>query len=463
MSDRDFLKKLLPSTTETEQKYLHYIFDNPFQAYLINEEYFLDLNHTFIIKTIKKILDNKLTFTLDELKRYIVRVEPDYNISYLTSIVSQQYVNPDDLKKEMKENYTRYTITDKLENVLYITTNQGRVPFDELIKSVNELSNSIHGDSSVMHNGNELSDSHKKTMEKRKEGIAKKSLGYKELDKLITKPGAPEEMTAMVGMKGGGKSALKQNIELKNIARGIPVISFNLEMSEESIMDRFVCMMEGLPLIEVLNCHTNARLESRVNRCIEVIKNWNNYLLYTDPSLTLDQLDGYIHQAKNIFREKGIDSSYVFVTIDNADMIEEFSIAKSPYEIKKAVNRTHQIFKGHKSHGLLLLQANENKLRTGKIFKKSDDLDYYKIGMEDIEGSAAFGARCRAVISLTRPVQMKKRFFPEQMERWNLEIDAMHCNIVKQNEGPEGFTKFILNDNFRVYALERDAEAQSEE
>ena len=98
-----------------------------------------------------------------------------------------------------------------------------------------------------------------------------------------------------------------------------------------------------------------------------------------------------------------------------------------------------------------VIQANENKFRGGKIFKKPDELDFYKVGLEDIEGSASFAQRCRVIMTLTRPLQLKKRYFPEQMEQWEIETDFINCNIVKQNDGAEGFIQFVFGDNFNIY------------
>jgi hypothetical protein len=99
----------------------------------------------------------------------------------------------------------------------------------------------------------------------------------------------------------------------------------------------------------------------------------------------------------------------------------------------------------------LLLQGNENKLRMGKIFKKAEELDYYRIGVEDIEGGASFAAKARLVLSLNRPVQMKKQLFPQRMEEWNMEDDLLNISGVKQNDAPLFFTQFSFGDNMRIY------------
>ena len=83
-------------------------------------------------------------------------------------------------------------------------------------------------------------------------------------------------------------------------------------------------------------------------------------------------------------------------------------------------------------------------------FKKSEDLDYYKIGIEDVFGGSGYASRSRIVLSLQRPKHLKMMFFPERNEEWEFEEDIINCNCVKQNDNKLFFTKFIFDETFRI-------------
>jgi hypothetical protein len=50
---------------------------------------------------------------------------------------------------------------------------------------------------------------------------------------------------------------------------------------------------------------------------------------------------------------------------------------------------------------------------------------------------------------------MKKQYFPERKEEWNLEPDLININGIKQNEGPLFFEQFGFSDNFRLLPYKR--------
>ena len=98
-----------------------------------------------------------------------------------------------------------------------------------------------------------MKENYEQIREKRKQGIGLKSLGYEILNKKIKKPGAPGEISGIVSYKGGGKSAFVKNIEQKLIVKKTCIVSINLEMTEESNMDRFQCMKTGFPIDIILS------------------------------------------------------------------------------------------------------------------------------------------------------------------------------------------------------------------
>jgi replicative DNA helicase len=456
MQNNSILSHLVPNTDEAEQKYIGYLLSSLAEVYLIPISNYSNFTNRTIVESLLELQEKNLKIDYDSLLLLCKKKSDLFDSGTLYKIYNQpkNFENIELFKSEINEGAIKRNTLLQLENLLIATTNKKFFDinnFQNLLQKLIETSYSL-SDNELL-NGNILLSNYKELQEKRKNGILLRSLGYESLHKIINKPGAPEEITALVAQKGAGKSAFAKNIEQKLISKGICVVSINLEMSEESCMDRFQCLKTGFPLSLILSKENNPREQAQIDRAAESWKNINNYLFYKESSLSLNQLDGLIFKSKQIFKNAGIlpKDEYCFITIDLLDMVEEFSIAKTTYEIKTAMNKLHQIIRKHKVHALLLLQANENKLRNGKIFKNPSDLDYYKVGMEDIEGSSVFAQRCRVVITLTRSLQMKKRFFPEQNELWDLETDIINCNIVKQNEGFEGFCQFVMGNNFRIY------------
>jgi len=456
--EKNYLISLLPNTEELENKCIAYLFKNPLEVYLLPESYFFNDKCKTIRICLQELLDKELEFDIDTLYQICTRNNSSVTKQDLNDIFSIS-VNENNInfyKDSLKENYTRHKTSQYLEDIIIHTTSRN-FNKEYISKQIDKISNKLYDlDGDILLDTEKLSDDHRKVLEERKKGITKRSLGYKALDRLLLKPAAPGEMTAICAFKGGCKSILAKSIEnllINNIQNITPVVSINLEMTQESSCDRLLCLRTGISMEDLVKKDKDARLEAKINRGLDDFSKRKNYLYYPESSLSLSQLDGLLYKAKGIFRQRGLlkYSDYILTTIDLADMIDEISKAESYYQIKCAADQLHRIFRKHNSHGLLLLQANENKIRNGKIFKNSDDLDHYKIGFEDIKGGSVYADRCRVVFTLTRPLQMKKRFFPEEYERWNLETDFVNINLIKQNDGPEGFVQFVLGNNFHLY------------
>lgn len=140
---------------------------------------------------------------------------------------------------------------------------------------------------------------------------------------------------------------------------------------------------------------------------------------------------------------------YTVVDIDLLSMAKDFG-DKTPLEIEKGMDKLHRMTRRTGVSVMGVVQSNENKFRS-RILKKPEDLDFHKIGLEDLKGSAAYAERARVVISITRPIFLKQRFFPEMNHIWELEPDLMHLHVLKNNDGGLGYTKLLFEkENFRV-------------
>jgi hypothetical protein len=174
--------------------------------------------------------------------------------------------------------------------------------------------------------------------------------------------------------------------------------------------------------------------------------------MYLDATtLSIAQLEYEIQSAKNQFRKFKVlpSDEYMVVTLDLASMMTDFG-ELTPNEIEIAMNKLHRVARKHKVHIIIVIQANENKIRNMKMFKKPEEIDNYYIGLEDVKGGAAYKERSRVVIGLHRPVFMKKKYFPSMKEIWEAEPDIIQVHLLKQNDGDIGFAEMVLLDNFRI-------------
>lgn len=460
-NQNSILSHLVPKTEEAEKKYIGYLFSKPVETFIIPSNEYLDSNHRLIVESLMEMQTNDLKIDYDSLLLLCKKKKSNFDSEILYKIYNQpkDFENIELFKKEIIEGALKRKTLVKLEDLLIKTTNKNFFDinnFQNLLQDLLETSLSL--DEVNLLDGKQLKEEYQKILNKRKEGISQKSLGYEALHRIIKKPAAPGEMTGIVGQKGSCKSTFVKNIEKKLTSIGTCVISINLEMTTESNMDRFQCISTGLPLDIILSKDVTSREQSQITRALDNWENIHNYLYYAEPSLSINQLDGLIYKAKRIFKKKNVlpKDGYCIIILDLVTMLSEFSESDTPYKVEANVNKLHMIARKHNVHIIPILQANENKLRNGKIFKNPSELDYYKVGLEDIKNSAAWAERCRVIMTLTRPVQLKKRFFPEQDELWNLETDVINLNVVKQNDGPEGFCQFVMNENFRIYPFIRE-------
>jgi len=448
------LTKLVPSIKEIEENYTSYIIKNPTKVYQIPESYLYDHTSKVICKAIKEICDKKLDIDLNVIYQFCLKEDSNITLDAINLINNIPITNIDYTIQQIKDSYSKHQIVNKIEEMFVSATSKDDFNYKKLMNIIQDMfSHAYHIESIPLQGFDTLIKDHQEIMQDRKDGKKFKSIGFKAIDKKLTKPGAPEEMTLLIGQKGSGKSLLAQCMQSNFMSGDTCVLSINLEMSKESCLDRLMCIRYGFDLNDLIKQNKGERLEHSIATQHKKLEEIKNFIFCSDADVNLSKLDGLIYQAKNMFKNRGVllEDEYIFVVIDLLDMIEEFGDAESPYKIKKAINIMHRMCRKHKCHFLLLHQANENKIRSGKMFKKPEDLDYYKIGLEDIEGGASLAARCRVVMTMTRPLQMKKRFFPEEMERWDLETDFININIVKQNDGREGYLRFVLGDYLRLH------------
>ena len=210
-------------------------------------------------------------------------------------------------------------------------------------------------------------------------------------------------------------------------------------------------MRSSIDIEDLVSAEKDRRLESRIENALRGLEDNPYYLYNSDADLDFNKVDSLISKAKQIFKERGVlpEDEYIWTKFDTFDMLSEFDGA-DPKKIKANVNIFHRLIRKQRVFALLLMQANENKIRGEIKFKKPEDLDWYKLGKEDIEGGAAYASKARVVFAINRPNYLKKEFFPERMEEWNLEPDIINIHSAKLNDGNPFFLQFVRGDYYRI-------------
>jgi hypothetical protein len=451
------ISSFLPINKEREEEIISYFYKNQKEVFRVEEKYFFDITCKLLYWCIKEISTTEYICDIHLLYDYAKKKKVNIDKKEIERIVNTEitHKNIDLLFTSIKDFYIENEILKKVETIASKTLNKKELDREGIKELSIILSKDISslGDNAGLFNTQEIADKYRAEQEKRESGIKIRSLGYKEIDQFVTRPAAEEEMTVLVGLKGMGKSIFKL-CQINNLLnQGICVVAFEPEMPMMSNIDRWISVRSGVSTYELLKKDKDQKLKNRIEKELRRIESLPNFIYYEDASLNIYKILDLTHKAKQIFRDRGVlpNDEYIFESFDTFDMLEDFEDA-DPKKIKANINKFHRlVVRPEKIHAYLLWQGNENKLRSGKMFKNPDDLDYYRIGVEDIEGGAAIASKARLVMSLNRPVQMKKMLFSERMEEWNMERDLLNIAGVKQNDGNLFFTQFSFGDNMRIY------------
>lgn len=364
------------------------------------------------------------------------------------------------LKNDFQKNVVAKTL---MSSLISKTSTGGLIKAEEIVEDLDKLRKVlISNDLNVFLTPEELVDRYYQTLMDREDISKKKSIGFKVLDNNITRPGAPKEITIIAALRAVGKSTFRQLIENNLTNKGIPVVSFSLEMSEESTMDRFISSKTTIPMVSLNKQPTKHILDVRLKRTLSDFKEKKNYLFTDRSDFSFDKIDSALYKAKEIFRKNGtfdkIGEEYIFMTIDVLNMVSDFG-KQEPTDILRAMDKLHNLVKKHNCHCLGIVQINETKLRGGKIWKNPEDLNHYRPNLEDIYGGSGYAQRARVVGILHRPKSLKERLFPDMRELWEVDPDELEFHCVKQNDGNLFLQKFIFDgEKMRIYPYLEDEE-----
>jgi len=433
---------------EVEQKYIAYLItqDDVVDCLDFDSKFFLNKELKIIFESIKQLCSDKVNFEIDILFDYVKQKTNLVTRENLITIAESftDFSNIEYVKSRIKENYLKQVSTKELlGNILLQTTDSGDLDLGKIKDFQNNLTDTIleiEGDEDILLTFEQvINTKYRKLLEDRNEGVGKRTLGLWYLDKAITYPGEAGDILTIAMRKGGGKTTLLLNICNALINRNIPVVYFCLDMGYITVMDRFMCIVEGMSNAELLQQDKEEHSKARIEAGLKKFEKIKNFILYPSGTISLKDFEAYIPKIKKMFRQSGVfkgDDDYFVAVFDTIDMVEDFS-GVDAYGIKRGINKLSTIIKKHNIFCINANQINENQVRAKKP-SKIESVDNLRFTKEDIEGGASYAARSRVVIIGTRPKEMKTSFFPDETELLELEEDIMKLYLDKQNDGTTG-------------------------
>ena len=352
-----------------------------------------------------------------------------------------------------------------IEDIERTIKSKGYLDDKDLEKHINKLQgirDELKGEteSIKLYTMTDIYEEHCKIIDKRKEGLLLRTLGYKQFDQLLSRPAAGGEITTFASLTGLGKSLLLKNLEYRLMAVNYLnykpcILSLNMEMSMEAITDRMLSIKNRFDIKDLQNRKTLELISKDVKKALRSYTEFKNYLYFSDPILDLKTLDTkVIPAAKKYFREIGLlpDDGYMVLAFDAATHLGDFKEGNAN-DYETAMKTQHILAQNHNCHCINLAQLNENKLRYGQFFKTHKDINHHVFGLEDIFGSSAIAKYSRAVFTFTRPKVLKERFFPMEIDEWGEEFgadgtgDVANVHLVKANDGKLGMTELVVMPN----------------
>ena len=449
------LTDYIAQCSDHEQIFISYLITDESCTSKLDYEYLTDIYCKTIYKNILEIKNQQLVLNKNLLEEFCRKQINDFDQKIFNNFFDEKdFSNIEYSIFKIKETFFKNKLALDLDKVISnFIIDKKDVNLESVKKLIDNVNNNLinmESDKQLLTT-TDIGKEYRTILEKRKLGKIKRSIGSPEVDKRLLKSAPAGEMNILMGMKGGLKSTICKNWENYLINSGICVLSFNPEMEAESNYDRLMSLRSGISSEELISPDKERRVENRIERTILAFEELPNYIFNSDADLDFNKVDGLISKAKQIFKERGVlpDDDYIYTTFDTFNMLKEFDGAK-PEKIQANVNIFHRIIRRQRCFSLLLLQANENKIRGGLKFKKPEDLDWYKLGKEDIEGGSAYASKARVVFAINRPNYLKKEFFPEQIEEWNLEPDIINIHTPKLNDGEPFFLQFVRGDCYRI-------------
>lgn len=416
-------------------------------------EKFQDVKLKEVVKTLRMLKEQNLNFNIETINSFISRnngVKVSYQELVTLKDSYNDFTNINYHLEKLQSDFSKQIVATGLLKTLVSKVNSAdEIPEEDLEYELEKILHTLKNSKkkkSILKTSDDLADDYEQTIIERQNPTLRKSIGFKIVDDKLVRPGGAKEIMILAALRSMGKTTFKQNMINNLVKKGIPIVNFDLEMSQESSTDRHVTMTSGVSMMDLNKPISNNDIHSKIKSSMQELRNRKNFI-YTDKAgLSFADINEELFNAKEIFRSKGVlkgDDEYVMFFIDVLNMVTDFK-EQDPITILQSLDKLNIIVKDHKSHCVGVVQINETKFRTGKIWKL-DDIDLYRPTITDIYGGSAYAQRARTVAILNRSKFLKESLFPEMKTIFDAEEDIMDFHCVKQSDGELFLQKFLFD------------------
>ncbi len=439
---------MMQGNINNEQRILAYYFTNVSKWNELEdlEDYFLIVQSKNVCKGLLYLLSKNITvFSLDTLYNATVNqgIEVDMTVLIHIQTTFTEFFNISEAIETLKSDKIRHNLSNTLVEDLYVNINERNPQYLEKIEqtanTILDEVNKLKQDIDILLHTDLLVNKYWEKSKERKDQKFRTTIGYEELDKLLTTPCQAREMTALVGQKGSGKSTFATNIASRLLTMDIPILLILLEEDYQKILDRIISMRTQIPFLNLRRGKYEEIEEIKMHEVTDMIKVSPKFFVADHSSLDIKGVRRLIKQVQKL-----INQEYMVVIIDVTSMLKDFSNCKTPKEITSKVDMMHSLAKETGVHIINILQENENRWRNNTV--KLKNLKYFKPSMADIKDASSYAERCRIVIYLWNEQYIKKVFIGEEEEEEEIGPPIIEARIIKQNDGEVGVGVDFLFD-----------------
>ena len=435
---------------ELDLKYItHSDFNALYRACLAMKESNLlfDFN-TFEIVLREKDLDKNISLSaLIERAKYIYETYTDFgNI--------QTFIIP-----KLKEIYSTENLTLNYSKLVGIADSKGdlidKVLLQEFRENINNEIDSIltSGKDDLILDTQDIYNKYMEILSFRKQGVTTHTLGYSCFDQIAKIPAEPAQQTCIVAPSGTGKTILSMGMQNILINKNVPVLNIQAELNDEQTIDRQIVLRTGLTMDRLRSSEKTEQETRQIVGALRSLAQKQNYLFSSVYGFDIAKLEKIVKRSFDIFTRRKIfvgkyKEGYMYVNVDLFTQLKELSTGIAS-DIEQGVNYIFDnIVKRYGIHLCAVVQANENKFRSGNIkINKPEDVKYLSFDKEDIKNSSMFTERFRHTIFLYRPKEILLKKFPHLQEEIEIEYeDILYAQFIKNNYGKPLRCSFLFDE-----------------
>ena len=334
---------------------------------------------------------------------------------------SVEYVDEDSLQSIMETNYqlekfdsykkelsNKYLI-QKFKDLNY-DLNSDNVSDDEKLRLIEDNFDNFKKNQSANSENegktfSELVREHEKVIEKRAKGV-KNSIGDFMFDRIMPNPSAG--ISILAGFSGSMKSTMCTHLAKVRIAKRMPTLFLNSELSLESYVDILTSSMIDEPIEDIMGMNNDDdhidydKIIEKLDFIADHYADKTKFLMYPRSIAYIKDLKPFILDARKRFEMK--DDELIVFFIDLLSMLGDF---------QKEANLQNAIMKGLNTLNAIALETNclifgttqLRKIESMQI-KKLEDLNKFRVSGSQIKDSSEFYGRARYVFNIINPTNI---------------------------------------------------------